>query len=175
MLSRTSVSLNNTKHQVLYCRLAPWWSEHRCDVFVPPNLDIPRIISSNAALIDDISVMPLFDLFVMKVKGWRDHSTSFRLNFRTRVWADVGDIRALLNRAISERIWYPREKGRHTGKFMDLAHNLVSSFIRRQEGRESFRVSVSLCNLPMSDMGECGTSYYVRFSRVALRIPQCVL
>jgi hypothetical protein len=51
---------------------------------------------------------------------------------------------------------------------MDLAHNLVSGFIRRQEGRESFRVSVSLCNLPMSDTGECGTSYYVRFSRVAL-------
>jgi hypothetical protein len=127
---------------VLYCRLARCWTVHRCvkiDILVPPNLEIPKILSSNAVLIDAIPVMPLFHLLVMKVKGWRDHSTSSRLDFRANVWADVGDIRALLNRAISERIWYPREKGCHSRKFMDLARSLVSGFIQRHGGREKFQ------------------------------------
>ncbi|KAI0251564.1 hypothetical protein BJV78DRAFT_1074394, partial [Lactifluus subvellereus] len=95
----------NANHKVLYCRLPGWWIENRCvkvDILVPPTLGIPRIFSSNAFLINDIPVMPLFDLLVMKLQGWRDHSTSLRPDFRAKVGADVTDVRALLNRAISE-------------------------------------------------------------------------
>jgi len=133
----------NANHKVLYCRLPGWSIEGRCvkiDILVPPTLlEIPRIFSSNAFLIDDIPVMPLFDLLVMKVQGWRDHNTSLRPDFGAKVGADVADVRALLNRAISERIWYPREKGHHPREFMDRARSLAFGFIQSNGGREKFQ------------------------------------
>ena len=133
----------NANHQVLYCRLPGWSIESRCvkvDILVPPTLlGIPRIFSSNAFLIDDIPVMPLFDLLVMKMQGWRDHNTSRRPDFRAKVGADVVDVRALLNRAIPERVWYPREKGHHPREFMDRARGLAFGFIQRHDGREKFQ------------------------------------
>jgi hypothetical protein len=127
---------------VLFCRLPGWWIENRrvkVDILVPPTLRIPRIFASNIVLIDDIPVMPIFALLVMKVQGWQDHSTSSRQDFRDKVGADVTDIRALLNRAISERIWYPREKGHYSRKFMSWARGLVFDFIQSRGGREKFQ------------------------------------
>jgi hypothetical protein len=127
---------------VLYCRLPGWWTENRCvknDILVPPALGIPRIFSSNVIVINDIPVMPLFDLLVMKLQGWQDHDNSRRPDFRAKVGADVTDIRALLNRALLERIWYPTEKGRHSREFIERARSLGFSFIQRHGGREKFQ------------------------------------
>jgi hypothetical protein len=132
----------NATYQVLYCRLPGWWTENRCvkiDILVPPALGIPRILSSNTVVIGGIPVMPLFDLLVMKIQGWQDHDNSRRPDFRAKVGVDVTDIRALLNRALSEHIWYPTEKGRHSDKFIDRARTLSFKFIKRHGGSEIFQ------------------------------------
>ncbi|KAI0291365.1 hypothetical protein B0F90DRAFT_1777821 [Multifurca ochricompacta] len=129
------------EYQILYCRLPGWATGRRCvkvDILIPPTLHLPEILSNRIILIDDIPVMPLFDLLVMKLQGWRDHINSSRPDFRAKLPNDVFDVRALLDRAVAERIWYPKEKRRHTREFMERATRLALGFIPRHGGRAKF-------------------------------------
>ena len=67
-------------HQILYCRLPGWKTDRRrrvkVDILVPPTLGLPEISDMHAIFINDIPVMPIFDLLVMKTQGWWDHHTS---------------------------------------------------------------------------------------------------
>jgi len=121
-------------YQILYCRLRGWKTNGRCvkvDILVPPTLELPEVLSSDTVLINGISVMPLFDLLVMKTKGWWDHSTSFRPDFRDKEATDVSDIYALLDHAKDENVSYDYElyEDRHQDGFMDLAHDLSRRFV----------------------------------------------
>jgi len=121
-------------HRILYCRLPGWKTDRRCvkvDILVPPTLELPEIISSDVIFINGIWVMPLFDLLVMKTKGWWDHRTSRRPDFLAKESADVSDIDALLGRAKDENISYSdeAEEYRHQDGFMDLARDLSRRFV----------------------------------------------
>ena len=64
--------------------------EGRCvkvDIMISctPRLWIPKILSGDTFLINDIPVMPLFDLLVMKIQGWRNHRASHRKDFHDKV------------------------------------------------------------------------------------------
>ena len=83
--------------------------------------------------------MPLFDLLVMKMQGWRDHRTSHRSDFRAKVEADVTDIRALLARARWQRISYRKERRCHRRGFMARAHRLAVSFVEACGGQTKFQ------------------------------------
>lgn len=131
-------------HEVLFCRLPGWRAYRRCvkvDILVPPTLELPEINSSEISVINDIPVMPLFDLLVMKTQGWWHHRTSQRKDFRAKVGADVTDIDALLDRADDENISYQDESGayRHSYEFMDYALTLARKFVRQHGQRGKWR------------------------------------
>jgi hypothetical protein len=119
---------------VLFCRLPGFRRERRrvkVDILIPltPRLWIPKVLSEDTWLIKNIPVMPLFDLLVMKIQGWRDHRASRREDFLAKVEADVTDIRALLVQARLRRISYRKEYRCHTRGFMNRAQRLALGFV----------------------------------------------
>lgn len=122
------------KYKVLFCRLPGFKREGRyvkVDILIPlkPRLWMPKVLSEDTWLIKDIPVMPLFDLLVMKMQGWRDHRSSRRSDFRAKVEADVTDIRALLARARFQKVSYQKEYSHHTRGFMARARRLALGFV----------------------------------------------
>jgi len=119
----------------LYCRLPGWATDRtryvKVDILVPPSQNLPTISASERDHIEDIPVMPIFDLLVMKPQGWRDHRISPRADFRAKVVADVYDIFALLKSAKFEKVSYVDEanKSRHSQEFMSRARTLVNDFV----------------------------------------------
>ena len=123
-------------YRILYRRLPGYKTDpERCvkvDILVPPTLGLPEIDESDVVLFDDIPVMPIFDLLVMKTQGWWDHRTSDRASFRAKESDDVSDILALLKCAKEERISYEDEadEERHSEEFMEHAMILAKRFVR---------------------------------------------
>jgi hypothetical protein len=125
---------------VLFCRLPGFKKEGRrvkVDILVPlkPRLWIPKVLSEDIWLINNIPVMPLFDLLILKMQGWRDHRASRRSDFLAKVEADVTDIRALLVQAGWQRISYRKEYRHHTRGFMGRARGLAIGFVEACGGR----------------------------------------
>ena len=133
-------------HQILYCRLPGWSTDaERCvkvDILVPPTLKLPIIIEEDIVVINNIPVMPLFDLLVMKTQGWWGHRNSPRDDFREKVDDDVSDIFALLKRARKENISYDDEadEERHTREFMSHARALANRFVNVYGMPQKWRV-----------------------------------
>ncbi|KAH9984109.1 hypothetical protein BJV77DRAFT_966369, partial [Russula vinacea] len=114
-------------YQILYCRLPGWSTDtERCvkvDILVPPTLKLPNITEDDIFLINNIPVMPLFDLLVMKTQGWWTIATRL-------VDDDVSDVIALLESAREEEISYDDEadEERHSSEFMNHARVLANRF-----------------------------------------------
>ena len=133
-------------YRKLYRHLPGYKTDPECrvkvDILVPPTLGLPEISESDVVLIDDIPVMPIFDLLVMKTQGWWDHCTSYRSDFRAKESADVFDIFALLERAREERVSYDDEVYifcRHSEEFMDRALALANRFVRVYGSHQQWR------------------------------------
>jgi hypothetical protein len=132
-------------HQILHCRLPGWKADNgRCvkvDILVPPTLGLPSITESDLYLINDVPVMPVFDLLVMKTQGWWDHRTSPRADFQAKENDDVSDIIALLERARLEDVSYADEANeyRHSQEFMDRAYTLANRFVSVYRTRREWR------------------------------------
>jgi hypothetical protein len=129
---------------VLFCRLLGWRKERRrvkVDILLPlkPKLWIPRVLLRDTYLFKDIPVMPLFDLLVIKMHGWKAHRASLRMDFRAKVGADIFDIRALLDQALVEEMSYQNEKLHHGRSFMNRAVRLALSFVENCGHRSKFR------------------------------------
>ena len=126
-------------YEVLFCRLPGWRSRRRCvkvDILVPPSdLGLPEILASHTPFINNIPVMPLFALLVMKTQGWWDHRVSFREDFRAKEDGDVDDVDALLDRAADEDVDYEEERGRYTSEYMDKALLHARRFVSVLRGR----------------------------------------
>jgi hypothetical protein len=120
----------------LYCRLPGYATDNtrrvKVDILVPPTLNLPAISASERCHINNIPVMPIFELLVMKTQGWRDHRNSYRADFRAKESADVSDIFALLERAKEENVSYinKAKKCRHSLEFLNLAFSLANGFVR---------------------------------------------
>jgi hypothetical protein len=128
----------------LYCRLPGWTVEDRCvkvDILVAPTgrLRLPDILSSDVEIINDIPVMPIFVLLVLKTQGWRDHRKSPRADLRAKEDDDVSDICALLESAEEENVSYDEEAYKHSQQFMDRALGLARSFINLHGMRPQWR------------------------------------
>ena len=137
--------LRGATHHILYCRLPGWKTDVgrriKVDILVPPTLGFPTIKESEAVLINDIPVVPIFDLLVTKTQGWWDHRTSLRVDSEAKESTDVSDIFALLERAIEEKVSYVDEayKPRHSLEFMDYARTLASRFVQVHGKHERWR------------------------------------
>ena len=123
------------RYHKLYCRLPGWSTDPdrrvKVDILVPPELKLPEITEIDVVLFDDIPVMPLFDLLVMKTQGWWDHLNSSRRDFQAKLDDDVTDVLALLKRAREEDVSYDEEADeyRHSEEFMSHALTLANRFV----------------------------------------------
>jgi len=131
----------SAQYKVLWCRLPGWRTPHRrcvkVDILVPPcePLGLPEILASDTPVIENIPVMPLFDLLVLKTQGWWDHRVSPRKDLRAKEDGDVDDVDALLDRAVEEDVDYELVRGRHTSGFMHKALLLARRFVSVLRGR----------------------------------------
>ncbi|KAF8489437.1 hypothetical protein F5888DRAFT_1192205 [Russula emetica] len=122
-------------YHILYCRLPGWATDDtrrvKIDILVPPTLNLPTTDSDERDFIQNIPIMPIFDLLIMKTQGWRDHHDSDRANYRAKESDDVSDIVALLKRAKVEKVSYVNEanEDRHSREFMSRARSLVNRFV----------------------------------------------
>lgn len=122
-------------HHKLYCRLPGWTTDKtRCvkvDILVPPTLNLPMIKWSEICIINDIPCMPIFDLLVMKVQGWRNRRESERAVDHAKLNDDVSDTYALLECAKQENVSFVDEsdESRHTPEFISHARDLVNKFV----------------------------------------------
>jgi hypothetical protein len=85
--------------------------------------------------------MPIFDLLVMKMQGWRDRCNSDRKDHHAKARADVSDIYALLERAKQMNVSYVDESNeyRHSQRFMNHALALANRFVRNYGGPRQWR------------------------------------
>jgi hypothetical protein len=111
----------------------------KVDILVPPTLGLPEVCSDDIITINDIPVMPLFDLLVMKLQGWNDHRNSSRADFRAKVSADVEDVYALLETAEEEDLSYDDEIVRHEPEFTHKAATLAGNFVLVNRGQRRWR------------------------------------
>ena len=126
------------------CRLPGWRAYGRCvkvDILTSGTINLPAILASDIPQIENIPVMPLFDLLVMKTQGWWHHRISSREDFQAKVKADVVDVDALLDRAEEEGVEYEDERAafRHSYEFMEWALLLARRFVRKHRRRGKWR------------------------------------
>ena len=116
-----------------------WHPYRRCvkvDILTLGIINLPPILASDTPHINNIPVMPLFDLLVMKTHGWWHHRKSPRKHFQATVKAEVVDVDSLLNYAEEEGVEYEDERAvcRHKCEFMEWALVLTRRFVRKHRG-----------------------------------------
>jgi hypothetical protein len=120
---------------ILYCRLPGWATDRtrrvKVDILVPPTLNLPEITASERCHFNNIPVMPIFDLLVMKTQGWLHHCISHRADSQAKERHDVTDIFALLDRAKQMNVscFDEANEYRHSPEFMSDACALVNKFV----------------------------------------------
>ncbi|KAI0061094.1 hypothetical protein BV25DRAFT_1826948 [Artomyces pyxidatus] len=104
----------------------------KVDILVPgfDNLDLPQIDDGLIAYWENVPVMPLFPLLLMKVQGWWHHRTSNRRDFKAKEGADIEDIAALLRVAQDRGEHLTHERGNWDQKFLDNGEFHVQKFMR---------------------------------------------
>ena len=126
------------------CHLPGWHAYRRyvkVDILTSGTINLPAIFASDTPQINNIPVMPLFDLLVMKTQGWWHHRISPRQDFQAKVKVDVVDVDALLDRAEEEGVEYKDEHAafRHTCQFMEWALLLARRFVWRHRPQVKWR------------------------------------
>lgn len=100
---------------------------------------IPRVLSRDTYHFKGIPVTPLFDLLVIKISGWKAHRASRRVDFLAKEGVDISDVRALLDKALVERMSYQDEKRHHGRSFMSRTLRLALSFVEICGNRSKFQ------------------------------------
>ena len=116
-------------HRKLFFRLPGYSFDERrvlkVDILVPPTVGIPWVYPSSIDVINNIPVMPIFPLLVLKIRGWWFHRRSRRPDFRVKEPGDVEDIRCLLTQAGYEGINLYNERDTWDCYFIEVAENTV--------------------------------------------------
>ncbi|KAK7038858.1 hypothetical protein VNI00_010488 [Paramarasmius palmivorus] len=127
----------NATYKKLYYKLGPGRS-CKVDILLPgraTDLDIPVIpkrLVDYPQPYNDIPVMPILPLLLMKLRGWVDHRHSKEGRFQYKVRQDVTDIEEMLDITIdeyevelsTEGDWLPR-------KFVRDSEERVEEYVRK--------------------------------------------
>ncbi|KAK7443235.1 hypothetical protein VKT23_015833 [Stygiomarasmius scandens] len=100
------------------------------------SLDIPRIPDKRVLYLEryeDLPVMPLLALLLMKLQGWHDHRHSGVTRMQRKVRQDVNDIYELLEIATGEWDLHRNNKDQRwmPDWFMNRMDDLVEEFLRK--------------------------------------------
>lgn len=124
--------VQGARWKILYYTL-PGGKFCKVDILIPGVLSIPFIPDSNIRISRSphIPVIPIVALIILKLQGWIDHRDSDRVDFQTKQWVDIDDIREMLN------AWARNHRGEklHTERWMpdDFLHEgqaKVTEFIK---------------------------------------------
>ncbi|KAG6899649.1 hypothetical protein C0993_008329 [Termitomyces sp. T159_Od127] len=125
-----SANRRNT-YQVLWFRVS---NRKKCkvDILVPGLLSIPRIPLRQISYIqpfEDIPVVPLLVLLLLKLRGWTDHRVDYRQYMLDKVEVDEEDIEELLRLAVENRAhlnqeqwlpkWFVREMRERVDEYIE--------------------------------------------------------
>ena len=107
-------------------------------------INLPAILASDTPQINNIPVMLLFDLLVMKAQVWWHYHILPRKDLQEKIKADVVNVDALLDRAEEEGVEYEDERAvcRNTCEFMEWALVLARRVVRRRHRRGKWRAIV---------------------------------
>ncbi|OCH83898.1 hypothetical protein OBBRIDRAFT_799534 [Obba rivulosa] len=89
----------------------PTYRQCKVDVLLPGIMNIPRVPDDRIIYQNDLPVMPLLPLLMLKLQGWEDHRNHQEMYMRRKQHSDVSDVRGLLKIA--------RQQGVHLA---DAAH-----------------------------------------------------
>lgn len=132
----------DANYHILWCSLPTHpraRRPRRCkvDILTPGSLNIPYIPRGRIVHLNDLPVMPLMPLLLMKLQGWSDHRDSSRPDFQDKVPVDVEDILDLLQIAcdkpycrLSRSTWLPQT-------FLDLAQSRIEEFVDEESGESA--------------------------------------
>ena len=116
---------------MLFAKLAPRGHRKRSckvDVLVPGILNIPFVPTQHIVSLEDLPVMPLIALLLLKLQGWEDHRLSGRSDMQQKQYVDVRDIQQLLQIAaqrgetVSDMTWLPHD-------FVDAGQKRLNRFL----------------------------------------------
>lgn len=95
----------NAPYRVLWCSLRPSRRGNprtcKVDILIPGILNLPTVPHRREKIIDNLPVMPLIPLLLLKLQGWEHHRDSNRADQRDKQHVDVGDIGELLEIAVN--------------------------------------------------------------------------
>ena len=148
MLPEPSRSRKAT-YKILHYHLPSWVAYHRfikVDTLTLDTVNLPAILASDTSQINNIPVMPLFDLLRHEDAGY---SILLRKD-REKVKRDVVEVDALLDCAEEEDVGYEHDRVvyRHTCELMEWALVLARSFVRRHR-RQAIRPRIAACPAPL--------------------------
>ncbi|OBZ77050.1 hypothetical protein A0H81_02983 [Grifola frondosa] len=68
----------------------------KVDILIPGVLNIPHVPDGQEDVINNLPVMPIMPLLLLKLQGWSDHRASPRADMQEKQYVDVEDIKELL-------------------------------------------------------------------------------
>ncbi|OJT10872.1 hypothetical protein TRAPUB_12605 [Trametes pubescens] len=131
----------NADYRVLWCSLRPSrrGNPRKCkvDILIPGVLDLPTVPRRREKIIDDLPVMPLIPLLLLKLQGWDHHRDSPRADQRDKQYVDVDDIGELLEIAVrrGQNVWQDNLKWMPRSLIHD-AQDRVYDFCRQHPNYE---------------------------------------
>ncbi|KAI0088398.1 hypothetical protein BDY19DRAFT_994295 [Irpex rosettiformis] len=107
-------------YKILWARLRGnvFYTRRSCkvDILIPGILNIPSVPHHLVINLNNLPVMPIIPLLMLKLQGWEDHRLSSRFDMQQKQYVDIRDISQLLQVAINrgetlqdELVWLPEE------------------------------------------------------------------
>ena len=125
-------------YRILYYALKPWGAWCKVDILIPGALNVPFVPINLVVHIQDMPLMPLFAVLLLKLQGWTDHRDSEREDWQEKQYVDVDDIMELLKIIVNNHPYQIVGHQRWVPHSMILAaQERVDEFVREQPGTKS--------------------------------------
>jgi hypothetical protein len=121
-------------YKVLWAKLRPnlVYSRRSCkvDILIPGTLNIPFVPPSLVPMIDELPVMPIISLLLLKLQGWEDHRNSTRSDMQHKQYMDIRDINQLLQIASQREARLEDELGWLPQEFVDTGRERLARYLQ---------------------------------------------
>ena len=125
-------------YRILYYALKPRGAWCKVDILIPGTLNVPLVPTNLVVHINDMPLMPLFAVLLLKLQGWTDHRDSTQTDMRLKRYVDVNDIEKLLkiivdkypDQIVDRQRWVPES-------MIPAAQKRVDEFVLEKPGTKS--------------------------------------
>jgi hypothetical protein len=96
-------------YRVLWCRLTGYRRSCKVDILLPGIMNIPRVPRELIKRVQNLPVMPLAGILLLKLQAWEDHRDAEKWYMREKAWVDKADLSCMLPIAIGTRLQVTKE------------------------------------------------------------------